>query len=82
MVTDDGAVLLDMRSGSCFGLNPTGAAVWCSLVSGTDIDTVIAELVHRHDTDPARVRADVAQLMRDLDDAGLLAATPDKGSDP
>ena len=71
---DDGAVLFSPASEVYFGLNHVGAAVWGLLppVSGT-LEELCAALGERYpDAPPATIAADVARLLGELGEAGLV----------
>jgi len=70
----DGAVLFSPAEETYFGLNETGACVWENLspVRST-IDEVCAEVLKRFpDAELARVREDVGQLIKELEEGGLV----------
>ena len=70
----DGAVLFSPTDETYFGLNQTGACIWENLAPVRNtIDEVCAEVTKRFpDAEPARVREDVGQLLKDLAEGGLV----------
>lgn len=72
----DGAVLLDTRSEVYFGLNAVGARIWQLLPPATRTADELCAAVHDAypDAPEDTVRADVRNLLRALEDAGLVAA--------
>ena len=77
------AVLLDLASGSYFGLNPVGTRVWTLLASGATVDAVIAALSAEFDADAAQIAQDVEDLLAELTARGLVIAAPvPPGSQP
>ncbi|MEV5318188.1 lasso peptide biosynthesis PqqD family chaperone [Streptomyces sp. NPDC052687] len=68
-----GTVLLDQRSGEYWELNPTGALVVRTLMDDGDETAAVTALVERFDIDRDRAEQDVAALVRELRDAGLVA---------
>lgn len=70
----DGAVLFSPAEETYFGLNETGACIWENLAPlRTTIDEVCAEVVKRFPgAEPARVREDVGQLIKELVEGGLV----------
>jgi hypothetical protein len=73
---DDGAVLVDMRSGSCFELNRVGYEIWQLVAGGTTEATICAALVERYGHPRERVDADVRQLLGALVEHKLLRLDP------
>src|SRR5688572_2049712 len=76
---DDGAVLFSPASEVYFGLNHVGAAVWALLPPVSDtLDALCAALGERYpDAPPATIAADVARLLAELGEAGLVRPPED-----
>jgi hypothetical protein len=74
----DGAVLFAPESEVYYGMNPVAACVWELLPESADSMDKLCTLVHERfpDATPEQVRTDVADLLEDLERAGLVA--PDK----
>jgi hypothetical protein len=72
IATSDGTVLLDTETGRCFGLNPTGAAVWAAARTGAGVEQVVRELSARFAANEDRIRGDVRRLIAELHAVGLL----------
>ncbi|MFE7636455.1 lasso peptide biosynthesis PqqD family chaperone [Kitasatospora sp. NPDC057518] len=72
--TDDGAVLLDERSGRYYQLNRTALLVLRSLLDGRTAEETAADLSARHPVTADRARADVDRLHETLRTAGLVTA--------
>ncbi|MFF2618040.1 lasso peptide biosynthesis PqqD family chaperone [Kitasatospora sp. NPDC058046] len=70
--TDDGAVLLDERSGRYYQLNRTALLVLRSLLDGRTAEETAADLSARHPVTADRARADVDRLHETLRTAGLV----------
>jgi hypothetical protein len=70
--TDDGAVLLDERTGSYWQLNGSGCVALRALLSGEDVSGAVQLILDRHDVDPDEARRDVAALVRELSHARLV----------
>jgi hypothetical protein len=69
---EDQTVLLDLDSGMYFTLNDVGARVW-ELCDGTcDIDGIAGAIAAEFDAGIEIVRADVAELVGELEAANLL----------
>ncbi|MFE6200914.1 lasso peptide biosynthesis PqqD family chaperone [Streptomyces sp. NPDC057838] len=67
-----GTVLLDERSGDYWELNPTATLVVTTLLAGGDETAAADALVARFDIDRARAEQDVASLVRELRESGLV----------
>jgi hypothetical protein len=64
--------IVDLREGTCFGLNGTAASIWRGLVDGRSPADVARELAAGFRVDQARARADVAALISALVARGLV----------
>jgi hypothetical protein len=69
----DEAVLLDLESGTYYGLNATGRRVWELLAGGHSLTATLATMESELEVSAATLRADVEALLSDLERAGLLA---------
>ena len=63
---DGEAVLLDLKSGTYFGLDPIGTAVWQALVQHTFARPAIPGLLDAYDVEVSVLEADVVNLLNDL----------------
>jgi PqqD family protein of HPr-rel-A system len=70
--TDDGAVLLNERSGQYWQLNRSGWLILQTLLTGASADTAAAALADRYPVSPDRARADVDVLLMTLRNARLV----------
>lgn len=68
---EDEAVLLNVRSGQYFSLDPVGAQVWRLLESGQSPGAICAAIVAAYDVDAATCASDVAALLDRLVAEGL-----------
>ena len=66
-------ILLDPASQAMFSLNAVGARIWRLLDSATDA-AIVAAVVTDFDVDDATASRDVAVLLGQLAEAGLLVA--------
>jgi hypothetical protein len=66
------AVLLDLKRGKYYALNPTGAAVWELLAEPRSREELQTAMLARYDVAPEVLRADLAALLEDLRDNGLV----------
>lgn len=61
-VLDNETVLMDMASGSYFGLDEVGTVIWQALDEGETLASACDRVSESYDIDRARVEADVAAL--------------------
>jgi Coenzyme PQQ synthesis protein D (PqqD) len=71
---DEEAVLMDLASGKYFSLNGTGAVIWDLIVEGADTDDIAQKLPDIFSIDLATARDDTANLVAELQKAGLILA--------
>ena len=71
--TDYGIALLDEDSGEYWNLNPTGALVLQTLLTGGSSTDAVQALVERYDVDADSASRDVQDLLGGLHSAGLVA---------
>jgi Coenzyme PQQ synthesis protein D (PqqD) len=69
----DEAVLLDLETGTYYGLNATGRRVWELLANGLSLPATLAAMESELEVPRATLEADVEALLTDLERAGLLA---------
>ena len=69
---DGDAVLLSIKTGEYFGLNPTGAHVWQAVSTGSSLSEALDSLYETYDIDKAVLAEDVVLFLRSLADLGLL----------
>lgn len=70
-VVGDEALLLDTISGNYFSLDPIATEIWVGLNKGDEPAQIAAAVGERYSIDAGRARADIADLMNDLRDAGI-----------
>lgn len=71
-VLDGEAVLLDLKSGTYFGLNPVGTRVWELLQSGSAMGDVRAKLLDEFEVTAETLEADLVELLEQLKARGLI----------
>jgi hypothetical protein len=79
--TDYGCALLDLDTGNYFNLNPTGALVLQRLLDGDSPEQAATRLTEEYAVAREEAEQDVAALVRELEAAGLIEATPDQAPD-
>jgi Coenzyme PQQ synthesis protein D (PqqD) len=72
IVSEDGAVILDIERDSMSTLNPTGAYVWQGLQRGDTIETIIANLASETSEDHLIVERDVRGFVAELQQKQLM----------
>lgn len=70
-VVGDEALLLDTTSGNYFSLDPVATEIWVMLNNGDERDHIAAAISERYSIDIGRARDDIADLVKDLQDAGI-----------
>jgi hypothetical protein len=74
---DGEAVLLDLSSGTYFGLNEVGTRVWQLAAGNRDEAQIVAALADEYDADRAVIAGDVAALLADLRTRRLILEDAD-----
>lgn len=72
-IVDGEAVLLDLASGKYFGLNEVGSCVWEALEQDVTVAALQERLLAEFEVDPTTLRADLNELLSDLERRGLIA---------
>lgn len=72
--TKDGGVVVDLASGTCFGLNRVAAEVWAALMAGNSLGHIIDSLGQHYPVDPKTLEEDTFRLCDQLTAAKLLRA--------
>lgn len=70
-------VILNLKTGSYFGLNPLGARIWHHLSQPKSIGGVCAALCQEYDAPREQIEGDVRALVEDLLEQELVIAAPD-----
>ena len=68
----DETVILDLASGTYFGLDETGTRVWQLLERGGTLREVCEAMLGEFDVAPQDIERDVLDLARELGDRGLI----------
>lgn len=66
------AVLLDLSSGTYFGLDPVGTRIWELIADRASVGEVRRRLLQEYQVEEERLREDLEALVRDLLGRGLL----------
>lgn len=65
MVSDE-AILVNLNTEVYLGLNPVGARMWSALTDAPSIDAAYQTLLSEYEVEPARLRADLEELLGQL----------------
>lgn len=68
-------VMLDPDSGTYYGLNEVGSAVWRLLASPRRLDEIVGHICDTFDVTPDRCRADVEALVAELQTRRLVTVS-------
>lgn len=75
-------VLLNLDTGTYFGLDPVGSRMWQLLQEHGQLQRVLAALLEEFDVDEQRCRTDLRQLASTLCSHGLLELVQSAGTSP
>jgi hypothetical protein len=70
-VVGDEALLLDTTSGNYFSLDPIATEIWVRIINGDETDQIATAVSERYSIEAGRARDDIAELIKDLRDAGI-----------
>ena len=71
-IVDGEAVLLDLKSGTYFGLKGSGSTIWALIKASATVEQIESALVERFDVNPEIVTRDLDALLKQLRDRGLV----------
>lgn len=71
-VNPDGSVLLDIKQGLCFSLNPIGAKVWRMLQGGYSLDEITDDFEKEFSLPRAQLLGDVSDFLGQLEKKRLI----------
>jgi hypothetical protein len=66
------AVILNLQSGTYYGLNAVGASVWNLIQSPKTVDQLREALLEEYEVEPEDCDRDLHQLLEDLHNVGLI----------
>ena len=69
---DNECVLLDLGSGTYFGLNEVGTRIWNLLREGLPEDEIVRTIAEEYESDDVTIRADVRRLLSELESRKLI----------
>ena len=68
---DDEAVLLNLKTGTYFGLNPAGVRIWQLIGEGSRLHSVLDAMKEEYEAEPEVLERDLLDLCRELCANGL-----------
>jgi hypothetical protein len=71
----DGSVLLDIRQGLCFSINPIGSKIWNMMKQEQSFDDIVDNLAAEFSIPKEQIRDDVREFATLLYQKGLLLST-------
>jgi hypothetical protein len=74
------AVLLDLKSGTYFGLDGTGTRIWQLLGENGSLCKVSGSMLDEYEVDEGRCTTDLLNLVRKLEELGLVTVSNQPGS--
>lgn len=73
---DGRVVLLKLGTEAYFSLDEVGSRIWQLLEAGEDVDAIVRQLLDEYDVEPARLHADVVELLEKLAARDLIEPAP------
>jgi hypothetical protein len=68
----DETVLLNLRTGTYFGLNEVGSRYWQALVDQGDLRSAFNRMIEEYEVTPERLEADLLRVTNELVSKGLI----------
>jgi hypothetical protein len=66
------AVILNLATGTYYGLDPVGTRIWELIQEQGRADAVLEAILHEYEVEHARCERDLLLLLRDLHAKGLI----------
>ena len=75
---DGEAVLVDLTSGTYYGLDPVGTRIWERIGGGARVDALLEAILEEYEVDPGTAKRDLLRLLGVLEGRRLIrvAASP------
>jgi hypothetical protein len=70
-------VLLNVKTGKYFNLNPIGSVIWQMIAEPTSLSSIVSAITAEYDVDPQRCEQDVRNLLHKMQLVGLIHITSD-----
>lgn len=68
----EGATVLNLATGEYYPMNETAARMWALLLEGCSENEIVDDIMSRRSSSEEEIRSDLAQLIRELVQKGLL----------
>jgi Coenzyme PQQ synthesis protein D (PqqD) len=72
-LTDEGGLLLDIKTSKYYSLNSIGAVIWDGLVAGSTIDELAGRVRERFHASRDQVQSDVTAFVQSLEQKGVIS---------
>lgn len=69
----DGAVLLNIRTGVIFKMNPVGAQIWKQIEQGCSLEQILSSLTEAYKLPREQIEEDARNFFRQLKAKGLIS---------
>ena len=69
---DDEAVILNLKDGVYYGLNPVGARIWDLIQESRTVGEIRNIILEEYEVEPERCEQDLVQLLNELAAKGLI----------
>jgi len=79
-VLGDEAVILNLATGTYFGLNSVGTRLWQLIAEHGSVEPVIAAFLTEYEVEESQLRQDLADLIQQLVQKGLVSSEAEKTS--
>jgi len=79
-ITQDGAVLMDIKGGHMITLNPIGSIIWQQLSDGHSQEQIAAHLASEFGISQEQASADVNEFLEQLETQHLIESAESSGS--
>lgn len=76
----DEVVILDLATGTYFGLDPVGARIWELMGEGKTLAEVCEQMLAEYEVSREELERDILRLADELAQQGLIAASADPSS--
>lgn len=81
-ILGDEAVILNLSTGTYFGLDSVGTRMWQLISEHESTEKVVEALLAEYDVEEKQLRRDLDDLIRELTDKGLVTVDAEEASPP
>jgi hypothetical protein len=71
---NDEEVIVQLNTGTYFGLNPTGTVIWNHLKLGSEESTILKDLLEQFDASESELQGDLTQFVEHLQSHKMLTS--------